>query len=110
MMAVGFGHLARDRLFFPLQFALPALAVSLSEVGDGATEVQYDGKRFIVRSAPRPAAGLAPHAAGIALPRTVRDARGLLTPPHRKCSDKPPARRGLTLPVGYLTNRTVEDG
>ena len=36
--------------------------------------------------------------------------RRLLTPPIRKCSAKPPARRGLQLPISYLVNRTVEDG
>ena len=38
------------------------------------TEIEYDGKRFIVRPAPRPLAGLALRAAGVALPPTVRDA------------------------------------
>ena len=38
------------------------------------TEIEYDGKRFIVRSAPRPAASLALRAASVALPPTVRDA------------------------------------
>ena len=38
------------------------------------TEIEYDGKRFIVRSAPRRAASLALRAAGVALPPTVRDA------------------------------------
>ncbi|HXO85025.1 MAG TPA: IS1634 family transposase [Gemmatimonadales bacterium] len=38
------------------------------------TEIEYDGKRFIVRSAPCPAASLALRAAGVALPPTVRDA------------------------------------
>jgi hypothetical protein len=38
------------------------------------TEIGHDGKRFIVRSAPRPAASLAIRAAGVALPPTVRDA------------------------------------
>ncbi len=38
------------------------------------TEIEYDGKRFIVRSAPRPAASVALRAAGVALPPTVRDA------------------------------------
>ena len=36
------------------------------------TEVEQDGKRFILRSAPRPTAGLALRAVGIALPQTVR--------------------------------------
>src|SRR5438552_9123200 len=35
------------------------------------TEIEYDGKHFIVRSAPRPAASLAIRAAGVALPPTV---------------------------------------
>jgi hypothetical protein len=38
------------------------------------TEIDYDGKHFIVRSAPRPAATLALRAAGVALPPTIRDA------------------------------------
>ena len=38
------------------------------------TEVEQDGKRFVVRSAPRPAASLAIRAAGVALPATVRQA------------------------------------
>jgi hypothetical protein len=38
------------------------------------TEIEHDGKRFIVRSAPRPAASLALRAAGIALPPTVLEA------------------------------------
>ena len=38
------------------------------------TEIEQDGKRFVVRSAPRPAASLALHATGVALPPTVRDA------------------------------------
>ena len=38
------------------------------------TEIAYDGKRFVVRSPPRPAASLALRAAGVALPPTVRDA------------------------------------
>ena len=32
------------------------------------TEVEQDGKRFLLRSAPRPAASLALRAAGVALP------------------------------------------
>jgi hypothetical protein len=38
------------------------------------TEIEQEGKRFIVRSAPRPAASLAIRAAGVALPPTVRPA------------------------------------
>jgi Transposase DDE domain len=40
------------------------------------TEIDHDGKRFVVRSAPRPAASLALRAAGVALPPTVRQAAG----------------------------------
>jgi hypothetical protein len=42
---------------------------SLSE-----SEIEHDGKRFVVRSAPRPAASLALRAACVALPPTVREA------------------------------------
>ena len=38
------------------------------------TEIAHDGKCFIVRSAPRPAASLAIRAAGVAVPPTVREA------------------------------------
>ena len=38
------------------------------------TEIEQDGKRFVVRSAPRPAASLALRASGVALPPTVRRA------------------------------------
>ena len=38
------------------------------------TEIEQDGKHFVVRSAPRAAASLALRAAGVALPPTVREA------------------------------------
>jgi hypothetical protein len=38
------------------------------------TEVEQDGKRFLLRSAPCPAASLALRAVGVALPPTVRQA------------------------------------
>jgi hypothetical protein len=38
------------------------------------TEIEYDGKHFIIRAAPRPAASLALRAAGVALPPTIRAA------------------------------------
>jgi len=38
------------------------------------TAIAQDGKRFLVRSAPRPAASLALRATGIVLPPTVRQA------------------------------------
>ena len=40
------------------------------------TEIEQDGKRFVVRSAPRAAASLALRAAGVELPPTVRQAAG----------------------------------
>ena len=36
------------------------------------TEIVHDGRRFLVRSAPRPAASLAVRAARVALPPTVQ--------------------------------------
>ena len=59
-----------------------------------------------IRSAPRPATSLAVRAAGVALPR----GRRRLIPRIRKCSAKPPVRRGLSLPINYFVHRTVEDG
>ena len=38
------------------------------------TEIEHDGKRFVARSAPRPAASLALRAVGVALPPTIRAA------------------------------------
>ena len=40
------------------------------------TEIAHDGRHFLVRSAPRPAASLALRAAGVALPPTVRPPDG----------------------------------
>jgi Transposase DDE domain len=40
------------------------------------TEIAHDGKRFLVRSTPRPAASLAVRAAGVALPPTVQPLAG----------------------------------
>jgi hypothetical protein len=36
------------------------------------TAIAHEGRRFLVRAAPRPAAGLALRAAGVALPPTVQ--------------------------------------
>jgi hypothetical protein len=49
----------------------PEIIADLDSLAE--TEIEYDGKRFILRSAPRPAASLALRAAGVALPPTVRD-------------------------------------
>ena len=48
----------------------PAILADLNSLTE--TEVEQHGKRFILRSAPRPAASLALRAAGVALPPTVR--------------------------------------
>jgi hypothetical protein len=37
-------------------------------------QFKHDGKRFVARSAPRPAASLALRAVGVALPPTIRAA------------------------------------
>lgn len=54
------------------------------------TEVKQDGKRFLLRSAPRPAASLALRAAGVAPPLIVSTARRRPIPLHRsrECSAK----------------------
>ena len=46
------------------------------------TEIEHEGKRFLVRAAPRPAASLAFCAAGVALPPTIRDVRPPDPPPN----------------------------
>jgi Transposase DDE domain len=48
----------------------PEIIVGLDALTE--TEVEQDGKRFVLRSAPRPAASTALRAAGVALPPTVR--------------------------------------
>lgn len=50
----------------------PQIIADLDSLAE--TEIEYDGKHFIVRSAPRPAASLALRAASVALPPTIRDA------------------------------------
>jgi hypothetical protein len=52
--------------------AWPEIVADLDSLTE--TEIEHDGKRFVVRSAPRPAAGLALRAAGVALPPTVQQA------------------------------------
>src|SRR6201987_4831173 len=52
--------------------AWPEIIADLDSLTE--TEIEYDGKGLIVRSAPRPAASVALRAAGVALPPTVRDA------------------------------------
>jgi transposase len=48
----------------------PAVIADLDSLTE--TEVQQDGKHFLLRSAPRPAANLALAALGVALPPTLR--------------------------------------
>jgi hypothetical protein len=75
------------------------------------TEVEQDGKRFLLRAPPRPAASLALRAAGVALPPTVRQIADAGSRPvsYRKCSAKPVFRNGFRRPVNMLQIRTVED-
>jgi DDE family transposase len=57
------------------------------------TEIEHDGKRFVVRSAPRPAASLALRAAGVALPPDRARGRRPLIPPEAEnwinCGTRP---------------------
>ena len=48
----------------------PAVVADLDSLTE--IEVEQDGKRFVLRSAPRPAASLALSAVGVALPPTLR--------------------------------------
>jgi len=48
----------------------PAVMADLDSLTE--TEVEQDGKRFLLRSAPRPGASLALSALGLALPPTIR--------------------------------------
>jgi hypothetical protein len=73
------------------------------------TEIAHEGKRFLVRAAPRRQPRLARGRRRAAAHRPRR--RGDLTLGKiRKCSATPPAWCGLLLPLSYLENRTVEDG
>jgi transposase len=79
------GHVFCSFLALMLKKALEDRLAELGRVGSlpeniadldslTETEVEQDGKRFVVRSAPRPAAGLAVRAVGVSLPPTVRQA------------------------------------
>ena len=48
----------------------PAILADLDSLSE--TEIAHDGRRFLVRAAPRPAASPALRAAGVALPPTVQ--------------------------------------
>jgi hypothetical protein len=76
------GHVFCSFLALILKKALEDRIVALGRVGSWPdiladleslteTEFEQDGKRFMLRSAPRPAASLALRAAGVALPPTV---------------------------------------
>jgi len=49
----------------------PEIVADLDSLSE--TEIELDGKHFVVRSAPRPAASLALRATGVAMPPTVRE-------------------------------------
>ncbi|MEJ2375483.1 MAG: IS1634 family transposase [Pseudolabrys sp.] len=77
------GHVSCSFLALVLKTALEDRIAEIGRVGswpeiladlDSLTEtdVEQDGKRFLLRSAPRPAASLARRAAGVVLPPTVR--------------------------------------
>jgi transposase len=54
----------------PPRVSWPDILADLDSLTE--TEIEQDGKRFLLRAAPRPAASLALRAAGVALPPTVR--------------------------------------
>lgn len=77
------GHVFCSFLALIVKKALEDRIIALGRVGSWPdiladleslteTEFEQDGKRFMLRSAPRPAASLALRAAGVALPPTVR--------------------------------------
>ncbi len=77
------GHVFCSFLALVLKKALEDRITALGRIGSWPeiiadldslteTEVEQDGKRFVIRSAPRAAASLAVRAAGVALPPTVR--------------------------------------
>jgi transposase len=79
------GHVFCSFLALVLKKALDDRIASLGRAGSWPeiiadldslteTEIEHDGKRFLARSAPRPAASLALRAVGVALPPTIRAA------------------------------------
>ncbi len=73
------------------------------------TEIEQDGKRFLLRSAPRPAASLALRAAGWPCRRPCRHSPQA-DRHHRECSAKPPPRRESPRLFNCLAKVAVEDG
>jgi hypothetical protein len=70
---VAIGEQAADRETTP-SASWPDILADLESLTE--TEVEQDGKRFLLRSPPRSAASLALRAAGVALPPTVRQIAG----------------------------------
>src|SRR5207302_5329887 len=73
----------------------PEILADLDSLSE--TEIDYDGKRFVVRSAPRPAASLALRRCRRCAFSDRPASRRRLIPPIPKCSAKPPPRRQSTL-------------
>ena len=116
------GHVFCSFLALVLEKALDDRIAALGRVGSWPeivadldslteTEIEHDGKRFVVRSAPRPAASLALRAAGVVLPPTVRqpDEANPRIRESRKCRATPPRWRKLPRLLSYLANRAAED-
>ena len=82
----------------------PAIIADIDALTE--TELDQDGKRFMLRSTPGLAAGLALRAAGVALPPTVQDRRTDSAP---KCSATLPSRRQLS-PLNYLRSALSKMG
>jgi hypothetical protein len=89
-------------------FSWPDILADLKSLTE--TEIEQDGKRFLIRSAPRP--GGEPGASGRRRCSAAHRAipRRRLTTPDRKCSAKPPTRLELLRNLNALINCTVEDG
>ena len=86
----------------------PAVIADLDSLTE--TEVEQDGKRFLLRSAPRPAASLALSALGLALPPTLRligDA--LPTSELRNLVPRTSSRGASAFRINNLASCTVED-
>jgi hypothetical protein len=61
----------------------PAIITNLDSLTE--TEIEHEGKRFIIRSAPRPAAGLASRAAAVVLPPTFPPQPPTFVKPEIQC-------------------------
>ena len=86
----------------------PAVIADLDSLTE--TEVEQDGKRFLLRSAPRPGASLALSALGVALPPTMRQiAERLIYANLLLCSATPAPQRDFARAIKNLAPGTVED-